>query len=242
MRGLRELRLNLLVTASAVAVGWTAAAAEGAAVLKVKVKKDGERCRRTVVKMDADPFCARAHEGKVGSEECIMQKTGELMNAVVFVKDGLGDAKFETPSEPAMLDQHGCMYSPHVQSVMVDQIITVKNSDDTLHNIHSFAEKQRGFNFAQPKKDMTQDVSFKRPEFVKIKCDVHPWMSAFVAVFEHPFHAVSDKDGACELKDLPAGELTIGVWHEEFGEIEHKITLADGETKEIELTYPNQEG
>jgi hypothetical protein len=84
---------------------------------------------------------------------------------------------------------------------------------------------------------MTQEVSFSREEFVHVKCDVHPWMSAFVGVFKHPFHAVTEKDGTASIAKLPAGEYTIGIWHEELGEQEQKITVADGETKELSFEY-----
>lgn len=216
-------------------VGAFAGSAFAGGGLKAHVKKDGERCKRTVVKMDADQYCAKAHESKVGSENCIVSKDGNVMYAVVYVKDGLGDQKFDPPADKAVLDQHGCMYIPHVLSVQVGQTMIVRNSDDTLHNIHSFAEKQRPFNFAQPTKGSEKEVSFTRPEFVKVRCDVHPWMHAIVAVFDNPFHAVTDKEGACEIADLPPGEYTIGMWHEELGELEQKVTIAEGETAEVEF-------
>jgi plastocyanin len=221
----------------------TANAVLAAGQLKATVKKDGERPKRTVVQMDADPNCVKANTGddgkakKVGSQEAVVSKDGQVMNAVVYVKDGLGDATFPVPEKQVEIDQQGCMYHPHVLSVQVDQTIIVRNSDDTLHNIHSFAEKQRAFNFAQPQKGMTREVTFKQPEFVKVKCDVHPWMSAYVAVFTHPFHTVTDKDGVGSIADLPPGEYTIGVWHEEFGEKEQKVTIAEGQTAEIEFSY-----
>ncbi len=211
--------------------------------VKATTKYDGERPRRTVLKMDADQYCATSNKKKdgspkkVGSQEAIVNKDGTVRNVIVFVKDGLGDAKFEAPTEKAELDQKGCMYHPHVQSVQTKQPMLVKNSDATLHNIHSFAEKQKAFNFAQPKQGDEKEVSFSRPEFVKIKCDVHPWMSAYVGVFPHPYHVVTGKKGDCELSDLPAGEYTLGAWHETFGEVEQKVTIADGEAVEVEFVF-----
>lgn len=205
--------------------------------LKAHVRKDGERCKRTVVQMDADQFCAKAHDKKVGSETCIVSKEGDVMYAIVYVKDGLGDQTFEPPADKAVFDQHGCMYVPHVLTVQAGQTIIIRNSDATLHNIHSFAEKQKAFNFAQPTQGAEKEVSFTQPEFVKVKCDVHPWMSAHVGVFAHPFHAVTAKEGACEIANLPAGEYTIAAWHEELGEIEQKVTITEGQTAEVELVY-----
>ncbi len=211
--------------------------------VKATAKFDGERPRRTVLKMDADQYCATANKKadgspkKVGSEEAIVSKSGMIKNVIVYVKDGLGDAEFEVPTEKAELDQKGCMYHPHVQAVQAKQPIIVKNSDATLHNIHSFAQKQKAFNFAQPKQGDEKEVSFARPEIVKVKCDVHPWMSAYVGVFDHPFHAVTEKDGTCELSDLPAGEYTLAAWHETFGEVEQKVTVADGAAAEVEFVF-----
>lgn len=236
---MRQRKTFQALAAVAVCAGLVSAAmAEGTATVKATVKKGGERCKRTVVKMDADPYCAKAHEKKVGSETCIVSKDGEVKNAIVYVKDGLGDASFPVPEETKTLDQQGCMYVPHVMTVQTEQKVVIKNSDETLHNIHSFAEKQRQFNFAQPQKDMTKEVTFSRPEFVKVKCDVHPWMSAIVGVFNHPFHNVTAEDGTTRLEKLPAGEYTIAVWHEELGELEQKVTIADGETKEITFELP----
>ncbi|HNO79469.1 MAG TPA: carboxypeptidase regulatory-like domain-containing protein [Phycisphaerae bacterium] len=205
--------------------------------VKAKAKFDGERPRRTVLKMDADQYCAKANEKKVGSEEAIVSKEGMVKNVIVYVKDGLGDAEFEVPTEKAELNQQGCMYHPHVQALQAKQPMIVKNSDATLHNIHSFAEKQKAFNFAQPKQGDEKEVTFSRPEIVKIKCDVHPWMSAYVGVFDHPFHAVTEKDGDCEIANLPPGEYTLAAWHETFGEVEQKVTVADGEAAEVEFVF-----
>jgi hypothetical protein len=205
--------------------------------VKATAKYDGERPKRTVLKMDADQYCAKANEKKVGSEEAIVNKDGTVRNVIVYVKEGLGEAEFEAPSEKAELNQQGCMYHPHVQSVRTKQPMIVKNSDATLHNIHSFAEKQKAFNFAQPKQGDEKEVSFAREEFVKVKCDVHPWMSAYVGVFAHPFHAVTGKEGNCEVAELPAGEYTVAAWHETFGEVEQKVTVKDGEAAEVEFVF-----
>ncbi len=211
--------------------------------VKATAKFDGERPKRSVLKMDADQYCATANKKKdgspkkVGSEQAIVSKSGMVKNVIVYVKDGLGDAKFDTPAEQAELNQQGCMYKPHVLSLQTGQPMLIKNSDSTLHNIHSFAEKQRGFNFAQPKKGDEKEVKFARPEIVKVKCDVHPWMSAHIGVFDHPFHAVTGKKGTCDINDLPAGEYTLVAWHETFGEMEQKVTVADGAAVEVEFVF-----
>jgi len=212
--------------------------------VKATVKKDGERPKRNVIPMDADPNCIKANtqpDGtvkKVGTENAVVSKDGQVMNVIVYVKAGLEDKEYPAPEEKKMIDQKGCMYDPHVLTVQIGQKVIVRNSDDTLHNIHSFAKKQRAFNFAQPTKDKEDEVDFQREEFVLVKCDVHPWMSAHVGVFKHPYHAVTDKAGDATIADLPPGEYTIGIWHEEFGEQEQKVTIEDGKEATLAVVYP----
>ena len=205
--------------------------------IKATVTFDGDkRPRRRVIKMDADAYCKGAHKKKVGTQDyLISKKTKAIKNVVVYVKDGLGDATFEVPAEKKTINQTGCMYDPHVLTIQVGQTLVIKNSDDTLHNIHSFARKQRPFNFAQPKKGDTREVQFKRNEFVPVKCDVHPWMSAYIGVFKHPFSAVTAKDGTCTIENLKPGEYTLAAWHEELGEVTQKVTVEEGKTTEVEF-------
>lgn len=215
----------------------TNALAGGAVKATAKFSGD-ERPRRTVVKMDADAFCKGAHSKKVGTEDYLIDKeSGAIKNVMVYIKDGLGDAKFEPPAEKKELDQQGCMYIPHVMTIQVGQTLDIKNNDDTLHNIHSFPEKQRPFNFAQPKKGDVKEEVFKREEIVKVKCDVHPWMSAYIGVFDNPYHGVTAEDGTATIEDLAPGKYTFAAWHEEFGEVTQEVTVEEGKTAEVEFTF-----
>jgi plastocyanin len=186
--------------------------------------------------MDADAKCVQANAGrKVGTDNVLINADGTIQNVIVYVSAGLEGKKFDTPAAKATINQVGCMYVPHVQTVMISQVVTIINSDPTMHNIHSLAKKSREFNFAQPNPGDRRDVSFARPEFVKIKCDVHPWMSAFVGVFDHPHHAVTDKKGVCVL-ELPPGAYELSAWHEELGEAKpQKVNIKAGEM--LNLTF-----
>ena len=216
-------------TAAAIPAGWGRLKATA-----IFVGKD--RPGRKAVPMGADPFCVRANAGKrVGTENWIVNSKMQVANVVVYVKEG-ADGEYETPTTAAKLDQNCCVYIPHVQTLMTDQPLTITNSDTTLHNVHSLPTKQRVFNKAQPKKGDTDTITFKRPEFVKVKCDVHPWMSAYLAVFDHPFSAVTNKSGAATI-DLPPGKYTIGAWHEETDELATQaVTVRANETTEINLS------
>jgi plastocyanin len=191
-----------------------------------------------VLNTKKDPNCAKSVK-KIGSENVIINKKSDpmtLRNAMVFVKEGV-DKKYDPPAEAAVLDQHGCQYEPHVISMMEGQTLTVRNSDDTNHNIHFLPKKNQEVNFTQPKKGMTKDLKLEAEEPFKVKCDVHPWMGCYIGVFTHPFHDVTDKDGTFELKGLPPGTYTIEAWHEEFGTKTMEVEVATDETKEVDFTY-----
>ncbi len=215
-----------------------ASAGEAAISGKVNFKGGKEAApKRTVIQMSADPNCISARAGKkAGSETVIVNKDGTLRNVAVYIKSGLDGQTFEVPP-PVILDQDGCMYKPHIVTCMKGQTLTVRNSDGTLHNIHGTPQKNPGFNFGQPKAGMTKNVTFDYAEIIPVKCDVHSWMKSYIVVLEHPFHDVTKKDGAFSLASLPAGEYVVAAWHEEFGEITQKVTVADGATTEITFEF-----
>ena len=194
---------------------------------------------RKVINTAGDPKCAVAAGGKkIGTELYIVNKNDTVRNVVAYVKEGVPDQEFQPPATKAKLDQVGCRYIPHVQTVMVGQVLTISNGDATMHNIHSVAKKQRVFNIAQTKKGDKRDVTFTRPEFVKVKCDVHGWMSTYIGVFDHPFHAVTDKTGACTIENLPPGQYVIGGWHEQADDATpQNVTVVADKTTEITFNF-----
>ncbi len=221
---------------------WIAALALSAAVASVvsaditgSVKIDGELPEQKEIAMNADAACAAQHADPVMDASVVAGEKGELANVIVHIKAedpaALGG---EAPTEPVVLDQTGCMYEPHVLTMTVGQDLMVKNSDAFLHNVHSLAVVNSAFNFGQPNKNPGQKVPDqpKATEIFRVKCDVHPWMSAYIGVFEHPFHAVSGEDGKYTIKGtLPDGEYTLVAVHEKFGEKEEKITVKDGKAE-----------
>jgi plastocyanin len=206
--------------------------------LSGKVTFKGKAPKRRKIDTSADPVCQKIHENDpLQSESVIVNDNGTLRNAFVYVKDGLGDKKFPAPAEAVVLNQQGCRYEPHVFGIMVGQKLTIRNSDETMHNIHGSPAINSEFNFSQAKKGQENERTFDQPEImVSIKCDVHGWMNCFAGVLTHPFFAVTDDKGAFEIKNLPPGEYTIAVWHEKLGTQEQKIKVGD-ETKEIEFTF-----
>jgi len=194
------------------------------------VKLDGKAPDPQKIDMAGVADCAKLHPDDVFTEEVVATDKGELKNVVVAIKkEDSPDLTGPAPKEPAMIDQKGCMYQPHVLAMMVGQDFVIKNSDPFLHNIHTLSTVNPSFNKGQPNVNAGEKVDpLKAPETFHVKCDVHPWMSAYIAVFDHPFFSVSDDAGKFAIKSLPDGDYTVVAWHEKLGTQEQKVTVKDG--------------
>ena len=209
----------------------------GTAIVRGLVKVIGPRPAPTPINMNADPSCAKLHPGGVTSEEVLVAADGGLQNVVVFVSEGLGDRTFDPPPQPISMEQKGCMYSPHVVSVRANQELDIVNNDTTTHNIHPVPANNREWNKAQAPGTRV-DATFARAEIaIPMKCNIHPWMRSYIAVFKHPFFAVTDNAGNFELKNLPPGDYTIEAWHEKLGRSTQRVSVGPGATKELEFVF-----
>jgi plastocyanin len=207
--------------------------AAGALTGTVRIK--GEVPKRRKIRMDADPKCAALHAEAPLSDEVVADANGNVQWAFVYVKKG-AEGKPSPDPKPAVINQMGCKYEPHVLGVKTGQEITIKNSDDLLHNIHALPFVNKEFNFGQPQKGMEEKKKFDQVEvMVKVKCDVHPWMSAWVGVLDHTFFAVTDASGKFEIAGLPDGTYTIEVWHEKYKSVTADVAVAGSTTKDFEL-------
>jgi len=210
-----------------------------AGTISGKINFKGAKPAASMIKMNADPKCAKMHSGKdVASEMVTVNANNTLKDVFVYVKKGLEGKKFPTPTQKVSIDQQGCTYHPHVFGMMAKQPLEIMNSDNTLHNIHALPKNSSPFNLAQPKQGTRMTKTFDKSEvMVKIKCDVHSWMASYVGVLDHPFYAVSDDKGSFTIKDLPAGSYEIETWHEKFGAQTMKVTVGASDTKTAEFTY-----
>ncbi len=225
--------------AESTTAGAPAAAQAGGATVSGSVKFTGTKPTPKKIQMSADAYCKTQHAGgTTDGEEVVVNTNGTLMNVYVYVKSGLGDKTFPVPSTPASLDQHGCVYRPHVIAVQSGQEIAIKNSDGVLHNINARPKINKGFNFGQPVQNMESKKSFDKPEvMIPIKCDVHPWMGGYVGVQNHPFAKVTGEDGSFSLSGLPAGTYEVEAWHEKYGTSVQSVTVGETETKAISFTF-----
>ena len=179
------------------------------------VKYNGKKKKPRPVKMDADPVCGTSHSKPVFKQSLMIDENNNIENTIVYIKNI--NYEGDVPKEPAILDQKGCIYVPHVLGVMKGQDVLIKNSDATLHNIHGLPEENSEFNFAMPKVVKEKTITLAKSETAfKVKCDVHPWMNAYVQVFDHPYFSVTSKDGSYKIENVPPGTYEIIAWQETF--------------------------
>jgi plastocyanin len=239
-----RLAIGLLVVGCACLFGCdNASSANGSSAAPAPVLKTGKGVVRGAVKFDGVPpkmatlanKPCHAAAPELEEETVIVGDGGAMMNVLVFVEGaGAGDG---SKRDAAVLDQVHCRYVPHVLGVQTGQTLTVRSSDDTMHNVHYKPHRNEPTNFGMTKPGAEKQVTFAAPEFVRVKCDVHPWMTAYVGVFENPFFAATGVDGRFEIKDLPAGEYKLVAWHELYGRREQPITIADEAKPVDDVTF-----
>jgi hypothetical protein len=185
--------------------------------------------------------CAAQHpEGNPKAGD-VLVNDGNLQNALVYIKDGLGGRVFAVPTTSVVLDQKGCIFIPRILAAQTDQPLNMLNSDPLAHNVHGLPKNSSAWNFSLGVKGASRTMSVAKPEaMIEMKCDIHPWMRAYLGVFDHPYFALSAADGRFTLKDLPPGNYTIEAWHERFGVQSQQVTLGAKETKEIEFVFAAQ--
>ena len=209
-------------------------------ILTGKVAFTGEEPKMAVLDMSANPACERAHKGAdLHSEEVVVNPNRTLKNAFVWVKSGLpAGQRWVVPATTVSLDQNGCMYRPRVIGVMTGQPFQIANSDPTNHNIHPQPQVNAEWNESQSPQQAALTKTFGRQEvMIPVKCNVHPWMRAFIGVVAHPFFAVTGGDGTFTIRGLPPGTYVIQSLHEKYGPMEQTVTVGPKESKTVEFSY-----
>jgi plastocyanin len=222
----------MLVSAGVALAGSSVTGAAGSSVTGT-VTFDGKVPALRPIAMDADPVCAKKHSGPVPNEMLVLGSGNTMGNIMVWVSKGLPAGKtWPAPTTPVVLDQNGCTYHPHVMGIMVGQTYRILNSDGVLHNIHALPKINPAFNRAMPPTVKEATAKFDKPEAVfMIKCDVHPWMSAYFGVFTNPFFSVTNTDGKFTISGLDPGTYEITAWHEKLGTQTASVTVGANDTK-----------
>lgn len=206
-----------------------------------KVEFVGKKPARKTVAMESDPQCAKLHPTAVADDAIAVNSNGTLANVFVYIKQGLDGKRFEPPVEPVVIDQKGCWFGPRVLGVQVGQTLKVTNSDPVTHNIHPLAQVNREWNQSQEPGAVALTRKFAQPEvMIRVKCNIHGWMHAWVGVTAHPYFAVTSADGTFQLRNVPPGDYIIETWQEELGKQEQKLTLAPSGTGELVFKYKGE--
>ena len=228
-----RLSRKMSLAASFMAVLAYPAVAVAASTITGTITFDGKPPTLKPMAMDADPGCAKKHSKPVPDQRLTLGGGNTMASVLVWVSKGLPTGKtYPAPKNPVTLDQQGCIYVPHVQGIMVGQTYRILNSDGILHNVHSLPKVNATFNKPMPPTMKETTTTFTKPENVfPIKCDVHPWMQAYIGVFTHPFFSASGTDGKFTISGLDPGTYEITAWHEVLGTQTATITVAANETK-----------
>ncbi|MDE3197995.1 MAG: hypothetical protein KGN84_16730, partial [Acidobacteriota bacterium] len=157
-----------------------------------KISFTGTKPPARLISMESDPACRKLNAGKkVVDDRVIVSPDGGLANAFVYVKSGLEGKKFETPQDEVVLDQHGCMFGPRVLGVMTRQPVTIRNGDPVEHNVHPAPKNNASWNEGMEPNGPDVKHRFAHPEvMIRVKCNVHGWMRAYIGVLDHPYFAV----------------------------------------------------
>jgi len=232
---------GMVVVATGGDTGAAAAQAAGRGSIKGHIRLMGKLPGNPIIRMGKDPMCAKINAGKrVIQETVVATADGGLMN--VFVRLQGSFPQTPVPSAPVTIDQHGCIYAPRVVGARVGQMLQVRNSDALLHNVHGMSARDNGFNIGQPLAGMVQKFRLKDEEIMlRLKCDVHSWMTAFVGVVSHPYFAVSHDAGIFEIDNVPAGTYTIQAWHEQYGPLTQTVRVKAGAPTTVDFSYTGSE-
>ncbi len=200
-----------------------------------KVTYTGTPAKSKPIDMSKEPSCAKQHATPVTTETVVAGANNVLENVVVYISAGADDAN--APSQAVTFTQKGCQYIPHVLVMHAGQELDVVNADQTSHNIHPLAKTNHEWNKSQPPGAPPIKDKFDQPEFISVKCNIHPWMHGWFAVLKTNHYSISGDNGGFTLPNLPPGKYTVTAWHEEYGTKTQDVTISGNETKTVDFTF-----
>ena len=209
-----------------------------AGVVSGVIKLDGTPPKMRNINMRSVPTCNQMHETPALTEDVVMGDDSTLQNVVVYLRGDFSAYSFPQNTEPAKIDQYGCVYVPHVIAVTTTQPVQVHNSDMATHNSLALTKVNSPWNETQAVGGKPVERVFSAPEVaLALKCNIHPWMKVYVAIFSHPYFQVTGKDGSFTLKNVPPGNYKLTAWQERYGTIEQPITVTASGQQNVTLTY-----
>jgi plastocyanin len=207
----------------------------GNGAISGRVSFEGTPAKAHSIDMSMEPSCAKQYAKPVAAENVVTGPDNALENVVVYISAGAPEEA--PPAQPAVMMQKGCRYAPHILAFQVNQDFEIVNEDQTSHNIHTLPSNNREWNKMQPPGAPPIEDKYARPEFIPVKCNIHPWMKGTLAVMKNSHYAITSGDGEFKLPNLPPGNYTITAWHESYGEQSQEITVGGSEAKTVNFVF-----
>jgi hypothetical protein len=210
-------------------------AGPGGGTVNGKVTYTGTPAKQKVIDMSKEPSCAKQYTEPPKTETVVTGPGNALGNVVVYVSAGAPDES--SASEQPRFDQKGCRYIPHVLALVVNEDFKIYNDDPTSHNIHPLPKVNTEWNKSQPPGSPPIDAKYDKPEFIPVKCNIHPWMHGNFAVLKNSHYSVTGEDGNFKIANLPPGKYTLTAWQEAYGNQTQEVTITGSETKSVTFVF-----
>jgi hypothetical protein len=175
------------------------------------------------IDMSKEPTCAKEHTPPLETQNVTTGPGNALEYVVVYIS--AGEPSSQAPSEPVRYEQKGCMYLPHILPMHANQPLQIYTDDPFTHNIHPMPKRNPEWNKSQPAGSPPIDTMWANPEFIEVKCNIHPWMHGYFAVLNTSHYAVTDNEGSFSLKGLAPGKYTVTAWQEQYGTQSQDVTV-----------------
>jgi plastocyanin len=224
-----------LVLVAASAMGTLPGSEKSPGTISGTVTFTGTPPKMRQIDMAKEPSCASQHPTPVMTESVVTGPGNTVQWVVVYIS--AGDQSSAAPTAAVRYDQKGCEYLPHVAALQVGQPLEIYNNDQTSHNIHPLAKVNPEWNKSQPPGSPPLKATYDKPEFIAVKCNVHPWMHGYFAVLSTSHYVMTGNDGKFSLTELPPGKYTVTAWHERFGTQSQEVTVADGKAATADFVF-----
>ena len=214
------------------------AAPKGGGTIRGAIAFKGTPPKPSPIDPGTDPNC----DGMDLVEQSVHVREGKLANVLVRIQGNVPGQPTTPPSSMVVVDQNRCTYQPRVQGAVAGQPLVLMNSDSTLHNVRGIAAGKQLFNVTQPPLKTKEAKPPQDSDIIRLKCDIHPWMTAWVVVSPHPYFATSGEDGAFTIQGVPPGTYTLEAWHESLGTKTAQVTVTEGQEAQTSFEFVAAKG